>query len=75
MLIVEVAPDSPGAIAGLLPGDIIQAIAGVKVTTAEQVQTLVEQASAGDRLPLSLNRQGKQLNLQVEVGVLPQNNV
>lgn len=75
VLIVEVAPDSPGAIAGLLPGDIIQAIAGIKVTTAEQVQTLVEQASAGDRLPLSLNRQGKQLNLQVEVGVLPQNNV
>ncbi len=71
VLIVEVMPNSPGAIAGLRPGDIIQAIAGVQVATAEQVQTVVEQTKVGDRLPLILSRQGKKLNLEVEVGVLP----
>lgn len=74
VLIVEVMPNSPAAMAGLRPGDIIRAIDGVEIVTAEQVQKAVEQIAVGDLLPLKLNRQGKNIDLKVEVGILPQRN-
>ncbi|MGF1539254.1 MAG: HhoA/HhoB/HtrA family serine endopeptidase [Pleurocapsa sp.] len=71
VIIVEVMPNSPAAQAGLQVGDIIEAINGKDIQTADQVQKAVEQIEVGSTLPLTLNRQGKDINLNARVGVLP----
>ena len=71
VIIVEVMPNSPAAQAGLRAGDIIQAIDGRDIKTADEIQKAVEQVNVGTTLPLTLNRQGENLDLNVEVGVLP----
>ena len=71
VLIVEVMPNSPAALAGLRPGDIIQAIDGAEIASADQVQKAVEQVKVGQQLPLGLNRQGNSIDLKVKVGILP----
>lgn len=72
ILVVEVLPDSPADRAGLKSGDVIQKIAGQKITTADQVQQAVEKTDVGDKLQLGLTRKEQQLELAVKVGVLPQ---
>jgi serine protease Do len=72
ILVVEVLPDSPADRAGLKSGDVIQKIAGQKITTADQVQQAVEKTDVGDKLQLGLTRKDQQLELAVKVGVLPQ---
>jgi serine protease Do len=72
ILVVEVIPESPADRAGLKSGDIIQKIAGQKITTAAQVQQTVEKTDVGDKLQLSLTRNDHQIELGVKVGILPQ---
>jgi serine protease Do len=71
VIIVEVMPDSPAARAGLQVGDIIEAINGKNIQTADEVQQAVDQIQVGSTLPLTLNRQGKNIDLNARVGVLP----
>lgn len=71
VVIVEVMPGSPAARAGLRAGDVIEAIDGREITSAEEVQSAVEQVAVGQRMPIELNRQGRNLALDVEVGILP----
>ncbi len=74
VVIVEVVPNSPAAQGGLIPGDVIKAIDGESVGTASKIQQIVENTKVGTNLPLQVERQGKTLNLSVEVGVLPKQN-
>jgi len=68
VLIVEVAPNSPAARAGLRPGDIIAQVAGVRVQTAAQLQDQVEEASLGQPLELEVirNSQTQRITLRPE---------
>ncbi|MFM2312469.1 MAG: hypothetical protein RLZZ04_1745 [Cyanobacteriota bacterium] len=72
ILVVEVLPESPADRAGLKSGDVIQKIAGQKITTADQVQQAVEKTDVGDKLQLGLTRNDQRLELAVKVGILPQ---
>jgi S1-C subfamily serine protease len=72
ILIVEVVPNSPAAIAGLKSGDIIQAIDRQKITTADRMQQALDKTDVGNKLNLGLLRNDRQLNLDVKVGLLPQ---
>lgn len=71
VLIVRVVPNSPAALAGLQPGDILFRIDQQDVTTSSQVQKIVESRKAGDTLTLHLLRDGQTLQVPVTLGVLP----
>lgn len=59
-----VQPDSPAAVAGLLPGDKVAAVDGDPVESFEELQTLVR-GSAGQPLTFALERDGEQLEVVV----------
>ncbi|WP_319422760.1 HhoA/HhoB/HtrA family serine endopeptidase [Pleurocapsa sp. FMAR1] len=72
ILIVGVVPNSPADNAGLRSGDIIQKIGDRPVSKADEVQQIVAKTQVGDRLPLTLQSNGKQRQIEVKVGVLPE---
>ena len=72
ILIVEVVPNSPADKARLRSGDVIQKINNKSVTQADEVQQTVAKTEVGAKLPLQLQRDNKQLQIDVTVGILPQ---
>lgn len=74
VMIVKIMPNSPAAQAGLQQGDIIQSIEGEKIADPTQVQKKVESTQVGADLTLNLQRDQKQLNIPVKLGILPTNN-
>ncbi len=71
ILIVGVVPNSPADNAGLRSGDIIHKIGDQQVSKADEVQQIVAKTQIGDQLPLSLQSNDKQRQIEVKVGVLP----
>ena len=71
IVIMDVVEDSPAQQAGLQVGDVIKQVDGEKVTEADEIQQLVQKTEVGEELPLQVIRDGKKVNLDVEVGVLP----
>lgn len=61
ILIVDVAPGTPAAIAGMVPGDVITRLDQVSVRTVDQLRFGVSRS--GDTLPVSLVRQGSTLEV------------
>jgi hypothetical protein len=56
VLVIDVSPGTPAAIAGLRPGDVVTRLDQVGVRTVEDLRFGV--AQAGDTLPMTLIRQG-----------------
>ena len=71
VLIVRLTSDSPAATGGLRPGDVIQSMRGQTVTTALQVQQIVEATAVGDALPITVARGGQIVDLTVRPGSYP----
>jgi serine protease Do len=63
VVVTDVFPDTPAAKAGLKSGDVIVEFAGVKVSSAQELQTLVERAELGKPHAISIIRGGKQREL------------
>ncbi|MEL6438613.1 MAG: HhoA/HhoB/HtrA family serine endopeptidase [Cyanobacteria bacterium J06621_8] len=71
VVVVDVVPNSPADRAGLQYGDIIQKIAQKTVANPEQIQQAVQKTEVGEELSLKIIRNGRTVNLEVQVGVLP----
>ena len=76
VLVLEVRPDSPAAKAGLRPtrrsesnrielGDVITAVDGKPVKTANNLVDVLDQHKVGDKVSLTIIRDGKEQQLEV----------
>ena len=70
-LIASILPGSAAEKAGLKTGDIVIRAAGRPVTNASDIQNRIGLSSIGERLPLSLIRNGKRLDKSVEITAIP----
>jgi S1-C subfamily serine protease len=68
VLVVQVMPSSPASQAGLRRGDVITEIEGTAVTTADQLQQIVEKSTIGQPLRFNLERNGQSQQLSVRPG-------
>lgn len=46
-------------------GDVITAVGGQRIVSVEDLVSAIEQFSIGDRVPLTIRRDGRQLDIQV----------
>lgn len=70
VIVVRVLPNTPAAKAGIRRGDVITQINEQAVTTAEQLQALVETSKLGQSLQVKLLRGEQTKQLQVRTGEL-----
>jgi Do/DeqQ family serine protease len=73
VLIVKVIPNSPADQAGLKSGDVITKVEGEKVTDASTIQKAVQEKTIGSNLRLQLRRNNLDLDIPIQVGILPKN--
>lgn len=71
VLIVQMSADAPAAAGGLQPGDVIVSMRGQTVTSATQVQQIVEATTVGEALPMTVARGAQKLELSVRPGAYP----
>lgn len=66
--VVEVVPDSPAAAAGILPNDILLRLEDQRLISPEHLSLLVRSLAAGDRVPLTVVRKGREQIIEVALG-------
>ena len=66
--IKSVVEDSPAEKAGLMTNDIITAVNGEEISGKSDLVKYIKAANVGDKLKLTVYRQGQTLDLTVEVG-------
>jgi serine protease Do len=72
-LIADVTPDSPAAKAGLKQGDVILSFNGHEVAKVRDLPIVVAQTPVGDKAKVEVFRSGKDENLAVAIGKMPEN--
>lgn len=70
-LVLGVSPEGPAATAGLQPGDVVVEAGDERVRTVEDVLTALRQEAPGEVLPLTVLRDGQEIELDVLVGDRP----
>ncbi|WP_394297331.1 S1C family serine protease [Streptomyces albus] len=63
-----VTPDGPGDKAGIKPGDVITAVNGARVHNGEELIVKIRAHRPGDRLELTLKRDGRERTLRLTLG-------
>ncbi|AFY60278.1 HhoA/HhoB/HtrA family serine endopeptidase [Synechococcus sp. PCC 6312] len=71
VLVVQVFANTPAAGAGLRWGDVITAVDGETITSADQLQGLVDQADVGQQLSLKIRRGEQIKQIAIRTGELP----
>lgn len=70
-LIAKVEPYSPADDAGLRKGDIIEGIDGSRIEDPSQIASHVRKKQVNDKLTLTVNRYGRQLQVPIQVDERP----
>lgn len=70
-LVSLVEPSGPAAKAGLQPGDVILRFNNQPVKSSNELPLIVANVHPGSKVPLSLWRKGKELNVSVTVAEMP----
>ncbi|WP_448203310.1 DegQ family serine endoprotease [Azospirillum sp. sgz302134] len=70
-LVAEVTPGSPAAKAGLRQGDVILAYGGKPVDTLRDLTRRVAETKAGDKVDMTVMRQGKETTVSANIAPLP----
>jgi S1-C subfamily serine protease len=70
-LIVEVPPGGPAAEAGIRPGDVVIAIGDSPVSTVEDLLGALRRQKPGDRVSVSIVRDGEESTVDVTLGDFP----
>ncbi|SFL00553.1 S1C family serine protease [Geodermatophilus ruber] len=68
--VVDVVPGGPAAAAGIRPGDVIVSVDGKKTPTAEELGAVLAELQPGQRVPVTVQREGQTLELEVTLGEL-----
>jgi S1-C subfamily serine protease len=71
VLVMQVMPNSPAEMSGFKKGDVILTVGGKPVTTAGEVQQVVEDSMIGEILPVEVIREGGVVSLSVRPGAFP----
>ncbi len=71
VLVMQVLPSTPAAAAGMRRGDVVVQIDGQPVTTADQLQRIVENSGVEQVLQIKLRRGNQTNTLSVRTGELP----
>jgi len=69
--VARVLPDTPGAKAGIKPGDVVVAVADKPVRDPDDVIQVIQSTPVGEKIPLTVMRKGKKQTLTLEVGRRP----
>jgi S1-C subfamily serine protease len=70
VIVVRVLPNTPAAIAGIRRGDVVTLIDGVKIASADQLQTIVENSRLGQTLKVQIQRGDQIQQLAVKTAEL-----
>src|SRR5262249_7627833 len=70
-IVGQVMPNSPAADAKVETGDVIVKLNGQKVSNPRSLQGIVEQLHVGQKYPLEIKRDGKDVKLDVSVKEMP----
>ncbi len=71
VLVVDVEPGSAAAQAGIQSGDIIIGFEDRTIASADDLQTALASHQPGDRVTVVVNRNGRELRLEVTLGTAP----
>lgn len=63
--IIAVVPGSPAALGGMKPGDVVVAVDQYRVAGPQQFQSRMSTYRIGDKVPLKVLREGKELVLHI----------
>ena len=67
VLVSEVEKGSPGAKAGIRPGDIVVGLDGRKVSDLEELRSVLRLFRVGDKVPFKIRRDGKEFEVAMEL--------
>ncbi|QZZ22501.1 trypsin-like peptidase domain-containing protein [Leptothermofonsia sichuanensis E412] len=70
VVVIRVLPNTPAAAGGLRRGDVITEIDGQTITSAAQLQNLVENSQLGQNLQIKILREGQSRQLSVKTAEL-----
>jgi len=71
VIVLEVVLDSPSAKAGLKPGDVICAMAGMKINTHDDIGRSIKVSDVGQTVDLEIQRGGEVMVLKLTYGSRP----
>ncbi len=72
VIIAQIMPGSPADKGGLKVGDVVVEVDGQKVSEVRELQFKIMRTEPGKEINLKVIREGKELNLKVKVGEMPE---